>query len=141
MKIILSVIPMVILIITNDQEKMKYVLDMVHNTSGEKPYVTKYNDPEFFRKLEIQRSGDTLARQFHYYIRQCKKELIKDRQERQWIEQRAKYMDKQLAKFHKVGVKVYPFTNFVVFLKSLCTAYGDEICAEKNKLKSHFANY
>lgn len=50
-------------------------------------------------------------------------------------------MDKQLAKFHKVGVKVYPFTNFVVFLKSLCTAYGDEICAEKNKLKSHFANY
>ena len=43
----LSVIPMVILIITNDQEKMKYVLDMVHNTSGEKPYVTKYNDPEF----------------------------------------------------------------------------------------------
>ena len=43
MKIILSVI----LIITNDQEKMKYVLDMVHNTSGEKPYVTKYNDPEF----------------------------------------------------------------------------------------------
>ena len=105
MKIILSVIPMVILIITNDQEKMKYVLDMVHNTSGEKPYV------------------------------------IKDRQERQWIEQRAKYMDKQLAKFHKVGVKVYPFTNFVVFLKSLCTAYGDEICAEKNKLKSHFANY
>ena len=47
MKIILSVIPMVILIITNDQEKMKYVLDMVHNTSGKKPYVTKYNDPEF----------------------------------------------------------------------------------------------
>ena len=47
MKIILSVIPMVILIITNDQEKMKYVLDMVHNTSGEKQYVTKYNDPEF----------------------------------------------------------------------------------------------
>lgn len=47
MKIILSVIPMVILIITNDQEKMKYVLDMVHNTSGEKPDVTKYNDPEF----------------------------------------------------------------------------------------------
>ena len=32
---------MVILIITNDKENMKYVLDMVHKTSGEKPYVTK----------------------------------------------------------------------------------------------------
>ena len=104
-------------------------------------YITLLARNRMLQNIMIQRSGDTLARQFHYYIRQCKKELIKDRQERQWIEQRAKYIDKQLAKFHKVGVKVYPFTNFVVFLKSLCTAYGDEICAEKNKLKSHFANY
>ena len=62
MKIILSVIPMVILIITNDQEKMKYVLDMVHNTSGEKPYVTKYNDPEF---LESQKFSGAVT---HWHV-------------------------------------------------------------------------
>lgn len=31
------------------QNQLPYILDMVHNNPGEKPYETKYNDPYFLK--------------------------------------------------------------------------------------------
>lgn len=137
MKIILSTLFVAVSMTANAQSGMKYVLDMVHNNPGEKPYVTKYNNPEFLRSQGFNGAVT------HWHINcaitydHVKKGLIKDKQEREWIEKRAVYIDEKLAEFHKAGIKVYPFTDFIVFPKSLWAAYGDEIRLDKSNPESY----
>lgn len=109
-------------------QSLTYITDLVHNNPGEKPYQTKYNEPNFLKAEGF--TGTTP----HWYIN-ClinydivKKDLIKPNSEsRHWIESKAKEVDKKLNALKMVGLKVYPFTDFIVFPNEIWTQYGDSI--------------
>ena len=114
------------------QHQMPYILDMVHNNPGEKPYITKYNNPDFLKE-----QGFTGA-VTHWYINctitydNYKKGVIKNKAEREWIEHRANDIEDKITTFHKAGIAVYPFTDFIVFPQSIWEKYGKEITGKGN---------
>lgn len=107
---------------------MPYVLDMVHNNPGEEPYVTKYNSPSF-----LKQQGFTGA-VTHWHVNcavtydSFEKGLIPIKsEERIWIENHANRIKEKLADFEKYGINVYPFTDFLVFPKTIWLKYGHQL--------------
>ena len=97
-------------------QSLEYVMDMVHNNPGEKPYETKYNNPEFLKK-----EGFTSTTP-HWYINclidysSFEKDIIGTNTDaRKWIETQATAVDIKLAECEKAGIDVYPFTDFIVW--------------------------
>jgi len=103
-------------------------MDGVHNNPGEKPFETKYNDPAFLKSEGF--NGMTP----HWYINclitydNYEKNIIpKNSEARKWIETKAAEIDKKIAECKKAGIKVYPFTDFIVFPSIIWEKYGDSI--------------
>lgn len=113
------------------QIKMPFILDMVHNNPGEKPYITKYNNPVFLKEQGFNGAVT------HWHINcaitydNYKKEIIKDKKEKKWIEQQANDIEQKIVAFHKAGIAVYPFTDFIVFPRSIWEKYGKEIASKE----------
>lgn len=103
-------------------------MDMVHNNPGEEPYVTKYNDPNYVKSQGFN------GMVTHWFVN-CAitydnygKGLVPvNTEERKWIETRASEIDKKLADCKKAGMDIYPFTDFIVFPRSVWAKYRDEI--------------
>lgn len=115
------------------QQSMPYILDMVHNNPGEVPYVTKYTDGRFLK------SNGFTGIVTHWHINcaitydNYKRGIIKrGSEERKWIEQKAEAIETKLDELYKEGLEVYPFTDFLVFPKSVWDKYGNEISVEGN---------
>lgn len=116
------------------QKPMPYILDMVHNNPGESPYVTKYTDGKFLR-LEgftgiVTHWHVNCAITYDNYKRGI---IKKNSEERKWIERKADLIDSRLKELNKEGLEVYPFTDFLVFPKSIWEKYGNEIRIEGHK--------
>lgn len=107
---------------------LPYIMDMVHNNPGEKPYDTKYNDPGYVRS---QGYNGIVPRWFVScaitYDNFKKNTLPKNSAERKWIEQEAAAIDRKLAECKKAGLGVYPFTDFIIFPAVIWKLYGDSI--------------
>ncbi len=105
---------------------MEFVLDMVHNNPGEAPYITKYNNPEY-----LHSKGFTGA-VTHWHVN-CGIDYsntepgVVSGDEARWIKHHAEKIDSCLDEFVRHDVKVYPFTDFVVFPKSIWDKYGSQI--------------
>lgn len=115
------------------QSRLTYILDMVHNNPGEKPYVTKYNDPYY---LKSQGFNGAVT---HWHINcaidydNYKKNLVpRKSEERKWIENKAEEIERKLKEFEDDGIDVYPFTDFIVFPQSVWERYGNEITGTGN---------
>ena len=107
---------------------MPYIIDMVHNNPGEKPYDTKFNAPSYLRAQGVNGSVT------HWHINcaidydNFEKGLVPyGSDERKWIENKAKVIDEKLKEFEAEGFNTYPFTDFLVFPKSIWENYGDEL--------------
>ena len=113
------------------QQSLPFILDMVHNNPGEEPYITKYNNPVFLKEQGF--SGAVT----HWHINcdisydNYKKGIIKDKEEKKWIEQRANDIEQKIVAFHNAGIAVYPFTDFIVFPRSIWEKYGKEIAGKE----------
>ncbi|WP_436488943.1 hypothetical protein [Chitinophaga sp. ARDCPP14] len=101
---------------------------MVHNNPGEAPYVTKYNDPVYMKSQGFN------GMVTHWFVNcaitydNYEKGIIPENsKEREWIMAKATDIDKKLMACKKAGMRVYPFTDFIVFPKSLWGKYGNEI--------------
>lgn len=110
------------------QNGLKYIMDMVHNNPGEKPFVTKYNEGPFLRS---QGYNGIIT---HWYVNcaitydQFEKNIVKKKTaERMWIEKKRKSILGKLDSLKRAGLCVYPFTDFLVFPKSIWDKYGDQI--------------
>lgn len=107
-----------------------YILDMVHNNPGEKPYETPFNDPAFLH-------GEGFNGAVTHWHVNCgilydgynRRLTPKRSKERQWIIEHADSVRKELAKFDDAGIATYPFTDFLVFPESVWKVYGGEISA------------
>lgn len=112
----------------SQSQSLEYIMDMVHNNPGEKPYETKYNNPEFLKK-----EGFTSTTP-HWYIN-ClidynsfeKNIIAPDTDAKKWIESQAAAVDIKLTAFEKAGIDVYPFTDFIVFPTAIWDKYGKSI--------------
>lgn len=119
--------------IVQAQISLPYILDMVHNNPGENAYVTKYNNPSFLKSQGFTGSVP------HWHIN-CAitydnyADVISD-SERKWIEAKAAYIEEQIDKFHEEGIAVFPFTDFIVFPKSIWNKYASEIENDTKKFK------
>lgn len=109
-------------------QSLEFIMDMVHNNPGEKPFLTKYNDPGFlksegFNGIEPQWFVNCAITYDSY-----KKGVIsKKSDEYKWITNKASWIDSKLAECKNAGLKVYPFTDFLVFPASIWKKYGDSI--------------
>jgi hypothetical protein len=116
------------LIISNDVYAMEYIIDMVHNNPGEKPYDTKYNDPVYVKSLGF----NGMVPQWHVnsaitYLEFDPNLYMGRSEELDWIEKKAKSIDVELEKMETAGMNVYPFVDFVVFPNAIWDKYGDMI--------------
>lgn len=116
---------------------MPYVLDMVHNNPGEEPYVTKYNSPAFLKQQGFNGAVT------HWHVNcaitydNLKKGVVpKGSEERTWIEKHALEVEKKLADFEANGIAVYPFTDFLVFPRSIWQKYREELTGSDTKSKN-----
>ena len=90
----------------SQSQSIEYIMDMVHNNPGEKPYETKYNNPEFLKK-----EGFTSTTP-HWYIN-ClidynsfeKNIIAPDTDAKKWIESQAAAVDIKLTAFEKAGIE------------------------------------
>lgn len=109
-------------------EPMPYILDMVHNNPGEEPYITKYNSPSY---LKSQGFNGAVT---HWHINcainydNFENGIVPiDSDERKWIENHAKEIELKLEEFESEGINTYPFTDFLVFPKSIWKKYEKEL--------------
>ena len=109
-------------------QSLEYIMDMVHNNPGETPFFTKYNNPEYIK------SQDFNAMVTHWHINCAitydngEDNLVSLRyRERKWIEKQARYINAKIDSCEKYNIDVYPFTDFIVFPKSIWKKYGKEI--------------
>lgn len=103
-------------------------MDMVHNNPGEEAYVTKYNDPNYVKSQGFN------GMVTHWFVNcaitydNYRKGLVPaNTEERKWIVAKASEIDKKLAQCKKAGMETYPFTDFIVFPRSVWAKYRDEI--------------
>lgn len=115
------------------QNQLPYILDMVHNNPGEKPYETKYNDPYFLKAQGFNGAVThwhiNCAITYDNYIQHL---IPLESKERKWMEDKAAEIDIKLKEFEKAGIAVYPFTDFIVFPQSVWEKYGEEITGVGN---------
>lgn len=123
----MTILLLLITIISSSQS-LEYIMDMVHNNPGEKPFTTKYNNPKYIK------SQDFNAMVTHWHINcaitydNVESELVpKGSGERKWIEKQAEYINAKIDSCEKYNIDVYPFTDFIVFPKSIWKKYGEEI--------------
>lgn len=109
-------------------QSLEFIMDMVHNNPGEKPFETKYNDPKFLKSEGF--NGITPHWSVNCaitYDNYKKGAISKKSDEYKWITNKAASIDVKLAECKKAGLKVYPFTDFIVFPASIWKLYGDSI--------------
>ncbi|MDP4292257.1 MAG: hypothetical protein Q8908_14345 [Bacteroidota bacterium] len=115
-------------------QSLDYIMNMVHNNPGEKPFDTKYVDPTYLKS-----QGFKAAVLFCHintgitYDNFEKNVVPKGSEERKWIENKALVNLAKIHSYKAVGLNVYAFTDFLVFPKSIWDKYGDQIEAKDTK--------
>jgi len=108
-------------------------MDMVHNNPGEKPYDTKYNDPNYLKSQGF--NSMVLLCQINTaitYDNYKKNSLLPGSDERNWIEAKAKIIDPKLAACKQAGLNAFAFTDFLVFPKTIWEQYGKQLIEEND---------
>ncbi|GAH17372.1 unnamed protein product, partial [marine sediment metagenome] len=106
------------------------------------PRVSEFNNPEYVKDMGF--NGMTP----HWYV-QCgitydKLEegiVPKGSEERQWIEDNAAELSEKIKEAKTAGVKLYPFTDFLVVPKSVWQKYGKQMVADEFVDKVNSENY
>lgn len=113
------------------QSSLPFIMDMVYNNPGEAPHVTKYNDPDYLLSQGFNSMVTHWLVSCAITYNNYSKNLVpKNSEERRWIEQKAREIEKKLTECERAGIAVYPFTDFIVFPRSVWDKYGKEITGE-----------
>ena len=121
----------------NAQKTEPYILDMVHNNPGEPLTVTAFNNPVYLKQKGYngQVMNDfTFAHAAITFDKLNPQIFPLGSKEREWVNQAADRVRKNIKAAHAAGIKVYYFTDIIVLPKKLVELYHDEICNEKGKI-------
>ena len=116
-------------------QSLDFVMDFVSNNPGEKPFETKYNNPEYLRSQGF----NAMVTYWHVNCAITYDSFDKDvvrqgTKEREWIEGKAKKIRQKLTQATQQKIEVFPFTDFLVFPQSIWEKYGKQIASDS---KSH----
>ena len=104
--------------INAQSNSLTFVMDMVYNNPGEKPFDVKYDDPEFLKSEGYNATTPPWHINCLITYDNLKKNIIPKKSEtRKWIDAHAADIDKKLDACEKAGIDVYPFTDFLVLPK------------------------
>jgi hypothetical protein len=124
-------------LLAKSQNKLPYVLDMVHNNPGESLTKTRYSDPTY---LIAQGYTGQVMNDFTFVHAAItfdgfdKRIFPAGSKEREWVLKAAERVKLNIKKAHAAGIKVYYFTDIIVLPKKLVELYHDEICDDKGKI-------
>lgn len=114
--------------VISQTQSLQYVMDMVYNNPGEKPFDVKYNDPVFLKSEGYTSTTPPWHINCLITYDNLKKNIVpKGSDARKWIELHAAEIDKKLDDCEKAGIDVYPFTDFLVLPKAIWEKYGDSL--------------
>ena len=109
-------------------QSLQYVMDMVYNNPGEKPFDVKYNDPVFLKSEGYTSTTPPWHINCLITYDNLKKNIVpKGSDARKWIEAHAAEIDKKLDACERAGIDVFPFTDFLVLPKVIWEKYGDSL--------------
>ncbi len=107
---------------------LPYIMDMVYNNPGEKPFDVKFNDPEYLKAEGYNSMAPAWHINCYITYDNLKKNIIPRKSEtRKWIDTHAIEIDKKIIAAKKAGIALYPFTDFLVLPKELWHKYGEEL--------------
>ncbi len=114
--------------INAQSNSLPFVMDMVYNNPGEKPFDVKFNDPEFLKSEGYNATTPPWHINCLINYDNLKKNIIPKKSEtRKWIDAHAADIDKKLDACEKAGIDVYPFTDFLVLPKVIWEKFGDSL--------------
>jgi len=117
-------------------QSLPYIMDMVYNNPGEKPFDVKFNDPEYLKAEGYNSMAPAWHINCYITYDNFKKNIIPRKSEtRKWIDTHAVEVDAKIAAAKKAGIALYPFTDFLVLPKPVWEKYGDSL-----RLKSKVEN-
>ncbi len=119
-----------------------YIIDMVYNNLGLPPRVSEFNNPEYVKEMGF--NGMTP----HWYV-QCgitydsleEGVVPENSEERKWIKNNAAELTKKIKEAKAAGVKLYPFTDFLVVPKSVWQKFGKRMVADEFRDRVETENY
>jgi len=105
-----------------------FILDWIQPNPGEPKTKSVFCDPNYLVRnsyngqvtaslIEAAVTFDSLDPQI----------FPKGSQSREWVDKLAGSIEQDIQAAHKAGIKLYPFTQIIVFPKSLCDKYHDEM--------------
>lgn len=117
---------------------LSYIMDMVHNNPGEGKMTSLYSNPDFLK------SRDYKSMVPHWYVNcaitydNYENEIVPSgTPERDWIEDQANYIDKQLERSDAAGIAVYAFTDVFVAPKAIWDKYGEELGQQETEFHGY----
>ncbi len=119
------------------QNKLPYILDMVHNNPGEPLAKTRYNDATY---LKSQGYTARIVNDFTFVHAAItfdsfdKRIFPQGSKEREWVLRSAERVRENIRKAHAAGIKIYYFTDIIVLPKRLVELYHDEICDDRGRI-------
>ncbi|MDP4208989.1 MAG: DUF5703 domain-containing protein [Bacteroidota bacterium] len=103
------------------------ILDMVHNNPGEKPWFTKYNDPEVLKQMGYNGKVFFLFESAQLAINWDETDpdiLPEGSAERMWVKAKAAHLDSVYNKVKQSGLLVFCQSDLLLFPKRLVEKYG-----------------
>lgn len=112
---------------------MKFIMDMVHDNPGEKPFDTAFRNPEKLVKYgyntQVYRYFATTAS-----FEKMGGDFFAEEGGRKWLEQMQKKAEKEVNAAHSAGLMALTHMDLFVLPKLLVEKYKDEICNEEGKI-------
>jgi len=106
----------------------RFVLDMVHDNLGESPRVSAFNAPQTLADWGYNGQVPQLYVQCAVTFDSLEKGLIPTGSEvRQWMSQKAARIDQRLIEAEATGIKLYPFTDFLIIPQVVYDKYKDDL--------------
>lgn len=114
---------------------LRFILDMVHDNPGEKPFDTKFRDPAVLRAWGYNGQVIKTFPQTALTYDSFDPTLVPEGSpERAWAEMYGKSVDERIAAAKTCGLPVFNFTDMLVVPEKLLLKYADEMTVGKGAI-------
>jgi hypothetical protein len=114
---------------------LRFILDMVHDNPGEKPFETKFHDPAVLKQWgyngQIMKAFPEAALTYDSFDPAL---MPAGSPQRAWAEEYGKSVEQRIAAAKAQGLPIFNFTDILVVPEELLLKYADQMTVENGKL-------
>lgn len=115
------------------ERQHKFVMDMIHDNPGERPFDTAFRKPEklieYGFNTQVYKYFDTTVP-----FTTLNDDLFDTKEARDWLEEKQKEAREKVMAAHEAGLMTMCHVDLFVLPKKLVEKYQDEICDENGKV-------